>query len=167
MDKQQAKIIAELYDEFFGFLCVYAKAALHDKGLAEEAVQETFRIACGKAKDLLDSANPRGWLILTLRNVCRHMYRSRKKIVENLAEIAFSEEWGGYEYDDAASAPEFWYGDLTQDKDFELLRRFAVDRCSLKELAAEYGITLAACKQRISRARRRFQAVLAKEEKKT
>ena len=50
MDKQQAKMIAELYDEFFGFLCVYAEATLHDKGLAEEAVQETFRIAGGIAE---------------------------------------------------------------------------------------------------------------------
>ena len=42
---------------------------LRDHCLAEEAVQETFRIACAKADRLAESENRQGWLINTLKNV--------------------------------------------------------------------------------------------------
>lgn len=167
MDKQQTEIISGLYDEFFDNLRLYAGASLHDTGLAEEAVQETFRVACIKAEDLLASSNPRGWLILVLRNVILHIQRNRKRIVENLVELAFIEEKGSYEYNDIyGSDPEFWYGDLAKDKDYELLRKLSIEGYSIKELADEYGITISACKQRIFRAKRRFRTILEQENKK-
>ena len=43
----QEEIIAQLYREMYRKLVVYAENALNDS-LAEEAVQDTFRIACSK-----------------------------------------------------------------------------------------------------------------------
>ena len=37
-----------MYREMFKKMCIYAKCRLGDDELAEEAVQETFRVACEK-----------------------------------------------------------------------------------------------------------------------
>ncbi len=167
MDKKKEEIISGLYDEFFDTMRLYAEASLHNTALAEEAVQETFCIACIKIDDLLASSNPRGWLILVLRNVILHIQRNKKEFLRSMSAISFREDVGGYEqvafYD---SQPEFWYENLTQDKDYELLRKFVIEGYSLKELADEYGLAMSACKQRIRRVKLRFRAILEKENKK-
>ena len=48
----QEEIIAQLYREMYRKLVVYAENALNDS-LAEEAVQDTFRIACSKYDELM------------------------------------------------------------------------------------------------------------------
>lgn len=161
MDKRQEEIIVKLYDDLFAEMRVYANAVLKDAGLAEEAVQETFLIACIKADTLMASSNRRGWLFLTLRNVCLHMQRSRRKILNNIMKLSFVEKTKNRDNGELADIkPEFWYNDLTADKDYEILHKLAVDGYSIKELAAEYGISISACKQRISRAKQRFRKML-------
>lgn len=158
MEKRLEEMIAELYDEMFGEMFAYARAVLRDEGLAEEAVQECFRVACNKADYLAASANRRGWLMLVLRNTCMHIQRSQRRILQNLVEVAVHERWRTNRQD---SEPTFWYGDLATDKDYMLLKKFAVDGYSIKELAEEYEISVSACKQRLVRARRRFKEMLA------
>lgn len=51
--KDKDELIEGLYREMFTPLCVYAMNALDDRDLAEEAVQDTFRIACIKAGSLV------------------------------------------------------------------------------------------------------------------
>lgn len=46
---EQAQRIEQLYRELYLPLCIYANSALQSRPLAEEAVQDTFRIACTKA----------------------------------------------------------------------------------------------------------------------
>ena len=78
----QEEIIAQLYREMYRKLVVYAENALNDS-LAEEAVQDTFRIACSKYDELMNSSNPQGWLMNTLKNVIRNIKvypKSRTKI---------------------------------------------------------------------------------------
>ena len=63
LDDNQRKAVEKLYMEMYNALSVYARSALHDHILAEEAVQDTFRIACSKVNDFLSSPNPKGWLL--------------------------------------------------------------------------------------------------------
>ena len=67
MDKEQSKFIEQLYMEMYDMLITYARCALQEESLAEEAVQETFRIACQKPESLRDSPNPNGWLVTRSR----------------------------------------------------------------------------------------------------
>jgi DNA-directed RNA polymerase specialized sigma24 family protein len=53
MDSDQRSRIEQLYTEMYDFLIHYAVSALKNESLAEEAVQETFRIACAKPEALL------------------------------------------------------------------------------------------------------------------
>ena len=72
MDKQHSNYIEALYLEMFELLFSYARSSLENDSLAEEAVQETFRIACLKPSELCASPNPKGWLVNTLKNVIRN-----------------------------------------------------------------------------------------------
>ena len=100
MNAEQSKQIEKLYLEMFDKLMVYARSSLDSEALAEEAVQETFRIACQIPERLCDSPNPQGWLVLTLKNTIRNMKSSRataKRIMETyllsqLKEASFSED---------------------------------------------------------------------------
>ena len=65
---EQRKQLEQLYREMNDLLKGYAYSKLADWSRAEEAVQETFRIACGKQEILLDSENPKGWLMNTLKD---------------------------------------------------------------------------------------------------
>ena len=73
MTKEQNTRIEALYLEMFDKLMILARTNTGSEALAEEAVQETFRIACQVPKRLCDSPNPQGWVVLTLRNTIRNM----------------------------------------------------------------------------------------------
>ena len=71
--------IGQLYHENFKPLYRYAKNALNDPSIAEEATQEVFCLACVKSEELSQSNNPQGWLMNTLKNLIRSTKREREK----------------------------------------------------------------------------------------
>ena len=80
LNQEEEEYIERLYREMYTRLCIYAMSALGSKALAEEAVQDTFRIACIKPDVLMSSKNPRGWLINTLKNVIRNRRRTEARL---------------------------------------------------------------------------------------
>ena len=77
MKPEYGKQIEVLYLEMYEMLYAYARCSFSEESLAEEAVQETFRIACQKSEQLCESGNPHGWLVNTLKFTIRNMKRSR------------------------------------------------------------------------------------------
>jgi RNA polymerase sigma-70 factor (ECF subfamily) len=65
-ENNQDQFFEILYREMFNQLNIYAQNALRDRSLGEEAVQDTFRIACTKIDELMASSNPKGWLIMAI-----------------------------------------------------------------------------------------------------
>ena len=61
--------IERLYLQLYPLLFEYARSSLSSDSLAEEAVQDTFRIACQKPEAMINSPNPEGWIMNTLKNV--------------------------------------------------------------------------------------------------
>lgn len=159
-DENQDKKLEELYREMFHLCFVYARSALNDENLAEEAVQDTFRIACEKADKLFSSQNPKGWIVETLKNVIRNMKRSRAQISKTIVSMASAEK------DPFATSDEedpcLLYAGTVKDEDFALLKRLSLDGYSMLEAAEELGITVEACKKRAQRARQRFKKYLEK-----
>ena len=80
--------LEQLYREMYDWLLGYANASLSNPSRAEEAVQETFRIACDKQTTLLESDNPKGWLVNTLKGVLRNFSRKRFALCRNHAELS-------------------------------------------------------------------------------
>lgn len=156
MDAVQRKRIEQLYLEMYDKLMAYARSSLESEALAEEAVQETFRIACQKPEALCSSGNPQGWLVLTLKNTIRNMVSTRanaKRIMEKYLMWQFK----------AASVSEdridlgVLYENMADTEEFKLLSEMAIEGKSHEEMAKSRGITVDACKKRVQRAKERLQ----------
>jgi len=159
MNAEQSKQIEQLYLEMFMLLIRYARSALKNEALAEEAVQETFRIACQKSEELCSSPNPKGWLVMALKNTIRNIRRNiaaTRRLVEHYMaaqpkEITFCED---------GIRMNILYSDLSDSEDFRLLSELAIEKRSHAEMAAARGISVAACKKRVQRAKEKLQKII-------
>lgn len=159
MTAEQSKLIEQLYQEMYDMLIIYARCSLDEEALAEEAVQEAFQIACQKPESLFESLNPQGWLVNTLKNTIRNMKRSRESarlllsryLAVQTKDVAFSE--------DKASL-EIMYANVADTEAFHLIKEMAIDGRSHLEMANARGITVAACKKRVQRAKETLQKKL-------
>ena len=162
MNSEQSKQITSLYIEMYDKLMMVARQNEESEALAEEAVQETFSIACQKPEECLGCSSPQGWLVLTLRNVIRNSKRKRanaKRLIEQYLMVQFKE----------ASASEdrldlnVLYGKTADMDEFKLILEMAVEGRSHKEMAEARGITVSACRKRVQRAKEILQRKLGKE----
>lgn len=153
MDSHQRKEIGELYIAMYDLLIAYAQSALGSKALAQEAIQETFRIACERPEKLLESENPRGWLVNALKYTIMGI-RTKQKAAQRLLEDCQAV----IRQDMQATADNIisldaLYGDLTQTEEFKLLSEMVIEGRSHKEMAQSRGISVSACKKRVQRAK--------------
>ena len=161
MTSKQKKDIEALYLEMFDRLMVYAQVNLDSEALAEEAVQETFRTACQKPESLCGSPNPRGWLVNTLKNTIRNMKRSQaatKQLIDTYLIAQCREQ-------SVAEDPvdlNVLYGKAADTEEFKLLVEMAIEGRSHEEMARARGITVAACRKRVQRAKEILQKRLKK-----
>ncbi len=155
-----------LYKELFGNFVGYVKQVVDDKKIAEDIVQECFIIAYKKQDAMLTSPNPRGWLFWVLKNTLRNDSRVRKSVSRDLILVPY-DGWLNNIPDEKSSEEDidFLYNDLLQYEEYELLKKFAVDKVPQQELAEEKGISLAACKQKIYRAKIKLRKILEKVKK--
>ena len=152
MTSDQRKRIEEFYLEMYDLLFIYARNAFENESLAEESIQETFRIVCTKPEDLLSSPNPKGWIINTLKYTIQNMKRSRDKANVLLTQymaahsnhVAFSED---------RVSLEVTYENVAHSEEFQLIKEMAVEGKSHLEMAKSRGISVAACKKRVQRAK--------------
>ena len=152
MDAVYRERIGQLYIEMYDKLKIYACSSLESQSLAEESVQETFRIACQKPEDLCNCPNPHGWLVITLKNTIRNMKSSRataKRIVEVYL-LDQAKEFAVYE--DTISL-KINYEDVADTEEFKLLCELAIEGRSHAEMAQARGISVSACKKRVQRAK--------------
>lgn len=148
----QNERIGQLYREMYKVLYVYAKNALNDHPLAEEAMQDVFCIACAKSDSLLQSDNPKGWLMQTLKNVVKNIKRQQAKM-KRLAIISLNSEESDFlaTYDE--EDVDILYGDVAPREDFQIFKLIALKDYTMKEAADEFGISVEACKKRVQRIR--------------
>lgn len=159
-DKERA-FVESLYREMAGKLMIYARRGLRNEALAEEAVQDAFRIACSSVDKLMASENPRGWMTKTLMNVVRKVSAAKARdgdlLVRLGREAALEESRRRSAPHPGESDPDIQYGDMRDDEDYRLLRRIADSGCTVLELAEELGISVDACYKRLQRARKRLR----------
>ena len=152
MDTAQRNRIEELYFEMFDMLMAYARSALGSEAQAEEAVQETFRVACQKPEKLCESVNPRGWLVQTLKYTIRNIQSSRataKRIVEKYLMTQIKD----FSISEDRLDLHILYENVADTEEFKLLAEMAVEGRSHLEMANSRGISVSACKKRVQRAK--------------
>ena len=156
LTKEQEEVIEQLYREMWTKLYIYAVNALKDHHIAEEAVQDTFRIACNSPDKLMSSGNKEGWLMQTLKYEIKNIRRSQaslNKLIVSAISTNTSEFVEGHG-DDIFNVT---YSDLLKEDDFKLLTMISVHKYTLIEAAEEFNISLEACKKRVQRAKKKYE----------
>jgi len=156
MTEEESILIEDLYVELRDQLFSHALFFLKSATLADEAVQDSFHIASQKAQSLLQSPNPQGWMFLTLKNVVRNQLREQKRMRElhQILQLKFTQQ-----------NPETMsfvdtFAEIRNSEEFLIMvERFCEGR-SYREMAEKRGITEAACRKRIERARKFLQKKL-------
>ena len=156
MSREQGQYIERLYKDMYDSLYSYAYGILRDTHLAEEAVQETFQVACSKPTDLMSSKNPKGWLMNVLKNVLRNTLRKRATLEKYIAE-AESVDIDLIAGPAPGSNVDLMYSDMVTEAEFQLLKWVAIDQYTMLEAAETLGITVEACKKRVQRAGKRLR----------
>lgn len=151
MTSDQHKRIEVFYLEMYEQLFIYAQNALKNESLAEEAIQETFRIVCTKPEDLLSSPNPKGWIINTLKYTMQNMRRNRDRTNALLNQYLATYTSDAFSEDRIPL--EVTYENVAHSEEFRLIKEMAVEGKSHLEMAQSRGISVAACKKRVQRAK--------------
>ncbi|WP_313343083.1 sigma-70 family RNA polymerase sigma factor [Sedimentibacter sp.] len=159
LDDKQKSFIEEMYMDMYYFLSTYAQSSLNDCALAEEAVQDTFRIACAKIDDFISSPNPKGWLLNTLKYVIKNMVRSRAYINNIIITSLDKNEITLAKNTDELNI-DIIYSDIVDSEDYKLLKRIALDKYTMLEAAQELGISVEACKKRVQRAKKKLKKII-------
>ena len=157
MHPEYNKKIEQLYLEMYDMMLAYARSSFEEESLAEEAVQETFIIACQKPEQLCQSVNPKGWLVNTLKFTIRNMKRNRDRIQQLLSMV---EQNDTATYSEDRLPLDLMYEDLSNTEEFKLLVEMAIDGKSHLEMATARNITVSACKKRVQRAKEKLQEKL-------
>ena len=151
MTSDQHKRIEVFYLEMYDKLFLYAQNALKNESLAEEAIQETFRIVCTKPEDLLSSPNPKGWIINTLKYTMQNMRRNRDRTNALLNQYLATYTSDAFSEDRIPL--EVTYENVAHSEEFRLIKEMAVEGKSHLEMAQSRGISVDACKKRVQRAK--------------
>ncbi len=149
--------VEKLYKEMYPALRVYALRILEDEAMAEEVVQDAFCVACARREQFLSSPNPQGWIMLTLKHVMQNTLRTQARRKKHLVPDV-REELPAVEPE--LMSVDLLFGDVSESEDFRLLKRVALEQCTMPELARELGVSVEACKKRVQRARKRLQKKL-------
>lgn len=142
-------------------LFAYAVTLLGNAATAEEAVQESFRIACMKPEALIRSDNPVGWMVNTMKHAVRNIKRTqlRRRIGATLSldddEAFLAQPGRPDEYADVE------FSDLMTDEEYRMLKWHVLLDVSIKDIAETMDISEEACKKRIQRTKKRVQKILS------
>lgn len=161
MDEKHSREIERLYLRMYEQLYVYARCTMENDSLAEEAVQETFRIACQKPEAVCESVKPEGWLVNTLKYVMANMERRRMTANRILKGYMLSQAEDMTITEDGIKL-EVLYGAIAELDEFKLIKEIAVDGRSQLEMAQARSISLAACKKRVQRAKEKLRKKIQK-----
>lgn len=150
MTELERSQIELLYLQMYHFMFEYGNSILSSESLAEEAIQEVFRIACQKPEAVHDSPNPQGWMVNTLKNVISNMLKSQAAANRAMASYAMNNI---EEMIPDQIQVDLLYNDIADTEEFRIMKEMTISGRGYPELAKERGISVEACRKRVQRAR--------------
>ncbi|HEX9295806.1 MAG TPA: sigma-70 family RNA polymerase sigma factor [Polyangiaceae bacterium] len=161
----QPSAIEELYEEYrkpiFGFLARLAR----DRPLAEDLFQNTWLKVSRSAHRIREDTELKAWLFTVARNEFRSYRRWQMIDLSSLLSVGAHRAETTCECDELAGL-ERALGELGAS-DREVLLLVSVEGLAPQQAAAVLGISHAALRQRLARARARLKSALSKLERTT
>lgn len=153
-DLMPDKVIEELFREHYQGLMIYATAVLGDSGVADDMVQEVFKIVCKKATetDLAKIEYPKAWLRKILKYVMLNHFQVENK--KNKHEVSIETVLdGNLVSDDDILSLHIKYAGIVSDEDLELVIYIATTHSTYQDAADHFGLPSAdACRKRYKKA---------------
>jgi len=163
---QEQDFIDKLYDKQYKMLFNKARSILRDTSISQEVVQDTFYLACKKIDSIMASENPEGWLVRALQYTIIRVMRNKKQAAQYIAQVPENFDFNNIVDERAPNENvETLYSDLTLHKDFELLKEFAVEDKSVKDIAEKHNMSVDTCSKRLSRVKQVFRKLINKQNK--
>ena len=122
------------------------------------------------------SENPIGWLVNALKFSIGKIKRKKEQYARTIVLMPVyldsddNVETSIEDIPDTNPPDEdvdFLYSDLSVHKEFQLMKQYAVEDKSIKEIADEQGISINACKQKLYRCRLKLKKLWDKQNEKT
>ncbi len=145
-----------LYGRYYGPMVAVAYSVLADSGLAEDAAQQTFVIACSELSRIKRSDRFAAWLAGICRNVARQMRRSKDKDTALLRKQPAGDKDFENEQRDAVRQVVWKLG--ASDREPIVLRFY--NGLSYAQIATVLGISEQAVNGRLIRAKRKIEKYL-------
>ncbi len=152
MTQAQSDLIDRMYLEMHNLLFEYAVSRLENESIAEEAVQETFQIACQKPEELCGSPNPKGWVMNVLKNVISNIRKNQSTAKRILGEYLQLEAQSLQSANDSLDV-NLLFHDIASLEEFQMVKEMALEGKTYLELSQERGISIEACRKRMQRAK--------------
>lgn len=160
LNDEQRQWLSQLYIKEYDTLLVLARRRLPTLALAEEAVQKAFLTACEKVDVLMISPRPGGWLTNTLINTIGTIMRSAERANSIfISEMGLDENLIAAQVDSTYELDDIGVRTLGQ-RSYSIMKSVLLKDLSIKEAAAELGISIAACQKRIQRDKKKLQEKL-------
>lgn len=154
----EQNFMSALYTVEYKRLYKYAERMLNGSLMAEDLVQDTILIACNKIDKLITHPEPGAWLMKSLQKNINNYWRVRDNLTKLIIDIPMEKWINRYPAKNwLEDELDLLYGDLATSEEYKIIKKFAVYGYSQKEIAAEYGISINTCKQRIYRAKKILQ----------
>lgn len=162
LNKIQRLWLEELCKKEYGALLAIARNRSSSRFMAEEALQKTLLMACEKIDELMASPRPGGWLTNTLINTIGTLMRTQKR-ADNIfiSEMGLDENRIAVWTDDIHTLDDIGVRALGE-RDYYIMKYVLLKEISADEAAAELGISVAACRKRIERNKKKLRKILEK-----
>lgn len=162
-DSNREERLTRMVEQYQSSLLTMCYAYLHERELAEDAVQETFLKAYRAMDSFRGESSEKTWLISIAINVCRNVHRSgwfnrmnRSVTPEDLSVAV----WDDYDQDAADLAAAI---QQLPDKLKEVVILYYYQEISMPEIARIVGVTPSMVSRRIKKAHAKLHDVLGKE----
>lgn len=152
MTQAQSDFIDRIYFEMYNLLFEYAVSRLENESIAQEAVQETFRIACQKPEELYSSPNPKGWLMNVLKYVISNIRKNQSTAKRILGEYLQLQAQFLQSSNDSLDV-NLLFHDIASLDEFQMVKEMALEGKTYLELSQERGISIEACRKHMQRAK--------------
>ena len=159
MENDYTEFIDRLCNEYGEALYQYAARRIHNPEITKDLVQEVFLLLTIQISHVYAHQNPQGWLFKVLENL---IMREAKK--SQRSEVLLSSE----EIAQLGRPDEHFFQLLPRgltDSEQELLILRIEKKWDYETIAEYKGLTIDACRQRMSRAIRKCRKLLQQEEK--
>ncbi len=162
-DSNREERLTRMVEQYQSSLLTICYAYLHERVLAEDAVQETFLRAYKALDTFRGDSSEKTWLTKIAINECRNLHRSawfrhtNRNIVPEDMQIAVN---GQYDQDAADLAAAI---QQLPDKLKEVIILYYYQELTMQEIANISGITISMVSRRIKKAHAKLHDVLGKE----